>query len=51
MYERETLPVLNFYPKAIVSEVDAMGSPAAVMKSILDSVVPIQNAHFKSISE
>jgi len=51
VYERETLPVLNFYPKAIVSEVDAMGSPAAVMKSILDSVVPIQNAHFKSISE
>ena len=48
VYERETFPVLNFYPKAIVREVDAMGSPAAVLNKTLDCLVPVQNEHFKN---
>ncbi len=48
VYERETMPVLEFYPKSIIAEVDAVGSPACVMRSILDAVVPIQNKHFQA---
>jgi adenylate kinase len=47
VYERETAPVLAFYPKEIVHEVDAMGSPAAVMRDILDVLVPMQDDHFR----
>jgi adenylate kinase len=46
VYERETYPVLDFYPKNIVVEVDAMGSPAEVLNNILSVLVPMQNAHF-----
>lgn len=46
VYERETYPVLDFYPKDIVVEVDAMGSPAEVLNNILSVLVPMQNAHF-----
>ncbi len=46
VYERETYPVLEFYPPEIVAEVDAMGSPAEVLHNILSVLVPMQNAHF-----
>ncbi|MFO0831320.1 MAG: nucleoside monophosphate kinase [Phycisphaerales bacterium] len=46
VYERETYPVLDFYPKDTVVEVDAMGSPAEVLNNILSVLVPMQNAHF-----
>jgi adenylate kinase len=46
VYERETYPVLDFYPTGIVAEVDAMGSPAEVLHNILSVLVPMQNAHF-----
>jgi adenylate kinase len=48
VYERETYPVLNHYPKSIVREVDAMGSPAEVLQHVLETVVPIQNRHFNN---
>lgn len=47
VYEEQTHPVLSFYKDADVTEVDAMGSPEAVLNQILGAVVPIQNAHFK----
>lgn len=46
VYERETAPVLQHYPKDMVVHVDAMNSPAQVLHDILDYVVPAQNAHF-----
>ena len=46
VYHKETLPVLEFYPKSIVSDIDAMGSPAQVFQRVLEVVVPVQEAHF-----
>jgi adenylate kinase len=48
VYERETFPVLDFYPKGIIKEVIATGSPARVLEHILEDVVPIQEAHFNN---
>ncbi|MBX3375432.1 MAG: nucleoside monophosphate kinase [Phycisphaeraceae bacterium] len=48
VYEQETFPVLEYYPKTIVKEVDATGSPAKVLQHILEAVVPIQESHFKN---
>jgi adenylate kinase len=48
VYERETYPVLNYYPADLIAEVDAMGSPASVLAKVLEVVVPVQNAHYKN---
>lgn len=48
VYEQETFPVLAYYPKAIIKEVDATGSPARVLEHILEAVVPIQESHFNN---
>lgn len=48
VYDRETAPVLACYPKEIVSNVDAMGSPAEVLQHVLEVVVPVQNQHFRN---
>ncbi|MCL4220930.1 MAG: nucleoside monophosphate kinase [Phycisphaerales bacterium] len=46
VYEAETKPVLDCYPKSVIAEVDAIGSPAAVLQHVLEKVVPIQEKHF-----
>ncbi|MEM1330007.1 MAG: nucleoside monophosphate kinase [Planctomycetota bacterium] len=46
VYEQETAPVLACYPDELILEVDAIGSPAAVLQHILEVVVPVQEAHF-----
>ena len=46
VYEEETRPVLDFYKPEIISEVDAIGSPAGVLGEVLNYVVPIQDAKF-----
>ncbi len=46
VYERETFPVLAYYPKSIIREVDATGSPARILEHILEEVVPVQEVHF-----
>lgn len=46
VYEEETYPVLQYYQKGIVREVNAMGSPARVLQHILEVVVPVQEGHF-----
>jgi adenylate kinase len=47
VYENQTFPVLEYYPKNAVVEVDAMGSPALVLSHILNAVVTVQNEHFQ----
>lgn len=51
VYEDETRPVLDYYSPEIVKEVDAVGSPAAVLQHILEVVVPVQEAHFSNLLE
>jgi len=48
VYEKETFPVLEYYPKDIVREVDATGSPGRVLQHLLESVVPVQESHFNN---
>ena len=48
IYEEETSPVLDHYPSNIIREVDAVGSPAAVLQHVLEAVVPIQEVHFQN---
>lgn len=48
VYEKETFPVLEYYPKSIIKEVNATGSPARVLEHILEWVVPIQEVHFNN---
>lgn len=50
VYHRETFPVLDFYSKSIVANIDAMGSPAQVFQRVLEVVVPVQEAHFNQPS-
>lgn len=47
VYQQETEPVLNYYSPNLVSEVDAIGSPAEVLLKTLQCVVPVQNSHFR----
>jgi adenylate kinase len=48
VYDRETRPLLEFYPQSLVHEVNAMGSPAEVLQHALEVCVPIQNEHFRN---
>ncbi|MBY0312064.1 MAG: nucleoside monophosphate kinase [Phycisphaerales bacterium] len=48
VYERETFPVLECYPRELIAEVEAMGSPGAVLQQILAHVVPVQETHFNN---
>ncbi len=48
VYEEETAPVLEYYNPSIIHEVDALGSPAAVLQHVLEIVVPIQDGHFNN---
>ena len=41
VYRRETTPVLDFYPPEIVREIDPMGTPAEVLKRILECLIPV----------
>ncbi|MFG0307267.1 MAG: adenylate kinase family protein [Phycisphaerales bacterium JB040] len=49
VYEAETRPVLDYYPKEIIREVDAIGSPGSVLQHVLEVVVPVQEKHFKNV--
>ena len=50
VYQRETAPVLEHYPKEDIVEIDSIGSPAVILHDILEVVTEIQNAHFKAFS-
>ena len=51
VYEEETAPVFEYYPDSLRAEVDALASPAEVLRQILDIVIPMQNAHFRRLAE
>lgn len=48
VYKKETAPVLSQYPKDMIHEVEAVGSPAKILHDILEVVTPIQNRHFQT---
>ncbi len=47
VYRQETEPVLERYPKELIHEVDAMGSPAEVLMKTLGHLAPLQNRLFR----
>jgi len=51
VYKKETAPVLGFYPKELIAEVNAQGSPAQVLIDVLRHAVPVQQQHFKTGGE
>ena len=46
VYKEISAPVLNYYDGEIISSIEASGSPAEVLKGILEAVIPIQNLCF-----
>ena len=46
VYETETTAVLDYYPKELIARVDALGSPAGVLRKLLDVLVPVQDELF-----
>lgn len=46
LYEQVTAPVLSSYDPAIVDRIDCNKSPAEVLNSILQVLIPVQNEHF-----
>lgn len=40
VYRRDTAPILSYYPKNLIHEIDPMGSPAEVLKRILGRLLP-----------
>ncbi|HZW06186.1 MAG TPA: nucleoside monophosphate kinase [Phycisphaerales bacterium] len=51
VYKKETSPVLNFYPKELIAEVNAQASPAQVLIDVLRVCVPVQQQHFSTGGE
>ncbi len=48
VYEKETFPVLDHYPKKLIRHIDAIGSPAVVLMHVLDLLAPVQEKHFQN---
>ena len=48
VYEKETRPVLSHYDKKLISEVNAIGSPAEVLMHVLQQLVPVYNRYFEN---
>lgn len=46
VYEAETRPVLAHYSKDMIADVEAVASPAHVLRDILEVIMPIQESHF-----
>lgn len=51
VYRRETAPILNFYPPTLIREIDPMGTPAEVLKRILEHLIPVMVAERRSTVE
>ena len=48
VYHEETAPLLAHYDTSLISEIDAIGSPAQVLHRALEHLIPIQNQVFAS---
>jgi adenylate kinase len=46
VYRKETLPVLDYYPKAIIREVESTGIHAEVLLECLRNLVPVLKTAF-----
>ncbi len=46
IYRAETQPVLDHYPSDIITEIDAIGTPAEVLQRILHDLVPMLSEQF-----
>lgn len=46
VYETETTAVLDFYPAELITGINALGSPANVLRNLLDVLVPVQDELF-----
>lgn len=51
VYRRDTTPILSYYPKNLIREIDPMGTPAEVLKRILEGLIPVMAAVLGSASE
>lgn len=51
VYRKETEPVLKCYPPEIISQVESLGSPAEVLRKVLNCVIPSQNLAFAGGAE
>ncbi len=48
VYARVTAQVLEQYDPKIIERIDCNGSPAEVLRGILDVTIPVQNEHFRA---
>lgn len=46
VYRSETKPVLSHYDPSLVSEIDAVGTPAEVLMRVLEKIAPVQKREF-----
>jgi adenylate kinase len=46
VYDKETSPVLGYYPAKLLHEVDAVGLPAEVHMHVLETIMPIYARRF-----
>lgn len=46
VYREETQPVLDRYDAGLIARIDALQTPALVLRDILDALAPIQSEHF-----
>lgn len=44
VYDNETRPVLDFYPKDKIAKVDALMTPINVLRALLDILAPVRDA-------
>lgn len=46
VYHQETEPLLDHFPAGKITRVEAVGTPAEVLRDVLNCVIPIQNERF-----
>jgi len=49
VYQDETAPVLEHYDDDLRQKVDAVQSPAEVLRDVLDVIIPVQNDHYRKL--
>lgn len=50
VYGQQTAPLLSYYPTEAIAKVDAIGSPARIIRDILNILLPILDAHFTAFA-
>lgn len=46
VYRAESAAILGFYPPGRIAEIDPLGTPAEVLRRVLDEVIPVQKECF-----